>query len=246
MNNAPADPLSWYYDIPIVTRVYLTGAFMTTALCQIDAISAAKLFYSWPLICRGQLWRLVTNFFYFGSMDLYFLFHMYFLVRYSRLLEEGEFRGRTGDFLWFLLFCASIMTLSAPFVEISFLGRPLAFMMVYVWGRRNEHVRMNMLGMFPFTAPYLAWVLLGFNVVMHSPLNADLLGIAVGHVYYFLEFVYPEVAQIRGWKVKQLMRAPKAIQQLCGQIPADRPRDVPGVFPAPDNGVDGGGHLHVD
>lgn len=30
MNNAPADPLSWYYDIPIVTRLYLTLAFMTT------------------------------------------------------------------------------------------------------------------------------------------------------------------------------------------------------------------------
>lgn len=30
MNNAPADPLSWYYDIPVVTRVYLTGAFVTT------------------------------------------------------------------------------------------------------------------------------------------------------------------------------------------------------------------------
>lgn len=30
MNNAPADPLSWYYDIPIVTRIYLTAAFVTT------------------------------------------------------------------------------------------------------------------------------------------------------------------------------------------------------------------------
>lgn len=30
MNNAPADPLSWYYDIPVVTRVYLTAAFVTT------------------------------------------------------------------------------------------------------------------------------------------------------------------------------------------------------------------------
>lgn len=30
MNNAPADPLSWFYDIPVVTRVYLTAAFVTT------------------------------------------------------------------------------------------------------------------------------------------------------------------------------------------------------------------------
>ena len=30
------------------------------------------------------------------------------------------------------------------------------------------------------------------------------LGIAVGHLFYFLEFVYPEVAAIRGWKYKQV------------------------------------------
>lgn len=56
-------------------------------------------------------------------------------VRYSRLLEEGDFRGRTGDFVWFLLFCAALMIGAAPFLAMSFLGRPLAFMMVYVWGR---------------------------------------------------------------------------------------------------------------
>ena len=56
-------------------------------------------------------------------------------VRYSRLLEEGDFRGRTGDFVWFLLFCAALMTGAAPFLGMNFLGRPLAFMMVYVWGR---------------------------------------------------------------------------------------------------------------
>lgn len=56
-------------------------------------------------------------------------------VRYSRLLEEGDFRGRPGDFVWFLLFCAVLMTGAAPFLGMNFLGRPLAFMMVYVWGR---------------------------------------------------------------------------------------------------------------
>lgn len=56
------------------------------ALCQLDATSWTKLFFSWPLICKGQVWRLATNFFYFGSLDVHFLFHMYFLVRFADLL----------------------------------------------------------------------------------------------------------------------------------------------------------------
>eukprot|EP00966_Prymnesium_polylepis_P284156 6564454-Prymnesium_polylepis.2 len=30
--------------------------------------------------------------------------------------------------------------------------------MVYVWGRRNEYVRMRFLGLFQFRAPFLPWV----------------------------------------------------------------------------------------
>jgi hypothetical protein len=41
-----------------------------------------------------QVWRLFTNFFFFGSISLDFFFHMFFLVRYCRMLEEGSFRGR--------------------------------------------------------------------------------------------------------------------------------------------------------
>lgn len=51
-----------------------------------------------------QVWRIFTNFFFFGSVGLDFFFHMFFLVRYCRLLEEGCFRGRTADFLYMILF----------------------------------------------------------------------------------------------------------------------------------------------
>ena len=59
-------------------------------------------------------------------------------------------------------------------------------MMVYVWGRLNPHQRMSFLGLFPFTAPYLPWVLLIFSVLLGNPVTVDLIGIAVGHAYYFL------------------------------------------------------------
>ena len=36
------------------------------------------------------------------------MFHMFFLVKYSKSLEEGSFRGRSADFLWMLLFGESL------------------------------------------------------------------------------------------------------------------------------------------
>lgn len=79
------------------------------------------------------------------------------------------------------------LQLAAPFVNIHFLGSPLTFMMVYLWGRRNEHVRMSFLGLFPFTAPYLPWVLLSFSILLGNSATTDLIGIVVGHIYYFFE-----------------------------------------------------------
>ena len=40
-------------------------------------------------------------------------------------------------------------------------------------------------------APYLPWVLLGFSFLLNNSVMVDLLGIVVGHTYYFLEDVFP-------------------------------------------------------
>ena len=64
-------------------------------------------------------------------------------------------------------------------------------MLVYVWARRNPMVRMNFFGLLTFQAPYLPWVLLGFSLLLGNSVSVDLLGMAVGHIYYFLEDVFP-------------------------------------------------------
>jgi Derlin-2/3 len=121
-----------------------------------------------------------------------------------------------------LIFGATIMTILATsvnqFSKIKFLGHPLAFMMVYIWGRspENAHVRMGFLGIFPFSAPYLPWVLLIFSMFIGNPIETDLLGIVVGHLYYFLEFVYPVVADIRGWRWKRLLSTPGILHYIFG------------------------------
>lgn len=70
-----------YMKIPVVSRLYLTGAFMTTAACAVDIVSPLSLYFNYDLVFRhGQFWRLITPYLFFGVFSVDFLFHMYFLV----------------------------------------------------------------------------------------------------------------------------------------------------------------------
>jgi len=248
------DVLGFYNEIPIVSRVYLTLALGATTACFMDLVSPLTLYYNYDLIMnKGQYWRLISSFLFFGSFSLDFLFHMYFVVRYCRLLEEGSFRGRTADFIYMLFFGAVLMLVIAVnfslFAKIKFLGHPLAFMMVYVWARgpENVNVRMSLLGIFPFNAPYLPWVLLLFSLLLGNSIETDLLGIVVGHFYYFFDYVFPQVADVRGWRWRRPLQTPFLLHYLCGTegVVHRGPRVVEAVPPplaaAGDAGVGEGG-----
>lgn len=115
-----------------------------------------------------------------------------------------------------LLFGVVSMTLVASYVGVHFLGSALTFMMTYVWGRRNEDVKMSFLGFFTFNAPYIPWVMLTFSVLLGNSITIDLIGIAVGHIYYFLEYVYPVLADVRGWPIRRILEPPVWLHWLCG------------------------------
>ncbi len=68
-------------SFPVVTRTYMAGALLTTAACALDVLSPFSLYLSWTMVFeKGQVWRLFTNFFFFGAkFSLEFLFHMFFL-----------------------------------------------------------------------------------------------------------------------------------------------------------------------
>ena len=75
---------------------------------------------------------------------------------------------------------------------------------------------MSFLGLLPFNAPYLPWILLLFSVILGNSYVVDLLGISVGHVYYYLMDVLPEISEIRGWKKRYVLAAPKLLKVMLG------------------------------
>ena len=60
------DLFSWYNEIPLVSRVYLTAAVGTTTACFMDFVSPLTLYYNYDLILRGQYWRILSYFLFFG------------------------------------------------------------------------------------------------------------------------------------------------------------------------------------
>lgn len=139
----------------------------------------------------AQYWRLLTTFLYFGPLSLDLVFHVFFLQRYSRLLEESSGRS-PAHFSWLLLYATTCLICASPLVSMPFLGHPLSSTLVYIWSRRNPDTRLSFLGLLVFTAPYLPWVLMCFSLVLHGTIPKDeIMGVVIGHVWYFFSDVYP-------------------------------------------------------
>ncbi|KAI9812092.1 MAG: hypothetical protein M1826_002967 [Phylliscum demangeonii] len=185
---------TWFYEMPVCTRWWTTATVATSILVQCHIITPFQLFYSFRAVfLKSQYWRLATTFVYFGPLSLDLLFHVFFLQRYARLLEESSGRS-SAHFSWLLLYAAAFMLLLSPLVSMPFLGSPLSSSLVYIWSRRNPDTRLSFLGLLVFTAPYLPWVLMAFSLLLHGTVPKDeILGVIVGHVWYFFSDVYPSL-----------------------------------------------------
>jgi len=127
-----------------------------------------------------QYWRLLSTFVYFGPLSLNLLFHIFFIQRYARMLEESA--ASVAHFSWLMAYAVLSLLAIAPISNQAFLGTTLSSTLVYIWSRRNPDVRLSFLGLLTFKAPWLPWVLIAFNVVLHGHWPKDeLCGIAVGH-----------------------------------------------------------------
>uniref|UniRef100_A0A8C2YNZ9 Derlin n=1 Tax=Chinchilla lanigera TaxID=34839 RepID=A0A8C2YNZ9_CHILA len=182
-----------YLQIPPVSRAYTTACVLTTAAVQLELITPFQLYFNPELIFKHfQIWRLITNFLFFGPVGFNFLFNMIFLF--------------------------------GLFVSLVFLGQAFTIMLVYVWSRRNPYVRMNFFGLLNFQAPFLPWVLMGFSLLLGNSIIVDLLGIAVGHIYFFLEDVFP--TQPGGVRI---LKTPSILRTIF-----DTPDEDPNYNPLPE------------
>jgi Derlin-2/3 len=177
------------------------------------------------------------------------------LVQFSHQYEAGgPFNtgagGGTADYLFMLMFGCVMLLITYPIVSMivplpPLFARNLIYYVLYVWSKRHPTQQANIWGV-PMPAIYLPFAYLALTVFMGNPFSDMLHGLMVGHLYYFLADVVP---QVQG---RDVLLTPQFLIDRFG-IGEYRPAQVapavvgaPGMRPAggavPPVGGGGGGH----
>ncbi|KAI0801906.1 Derlin [Irpex lacteus] len=210
---------AWVTQIPPVTRAWLALSVLTSVAVQCQLVTPLQLYFSYKAAFNNfQPWRVATNFFYFGALSLDFVFHMFFFMRYSRMLEESSFANRKADYVWLLILSSVMLLILSPLVNLPFLSSPLAFVPIYLWSRRHPSTPISLFGLITITAPYLPLALVALAWVLNGTWRAaagDLLGCAVGHVGWFMRDVWSR-EMVGGPTV--FSDAPDVLKRLMGEL----------------------------
>lgn len=205
--------------IPPVTKCYFCGILTTTLAVKLNYVKPIKLYFNPSKIIQGEVWRLITPFVYFGDFSIIFLFTLSMVFRYCKSLEEQHYRGKCSEFLMFFLFSATLILISATVLSLPWTSMAFRHVFIYLWSRRNPNTLLSVFG-FVIRAPYLPYVFLLLGFLFDGSILEDLVGILVGHVYYFLEDVFPR--QEGGFK---LLKTPVFLKRLLDESYRPEPQN---------------------
>jgi len=182
----------WWKELPIVTKWLFALSFGLTLVANFGLINPIFLILDFHKVFYNfEIWRLFTAFLFHGRLGFPFLIHMVFLVQYGKSLEQTMFFGKTADYVYFLGVGSLLLLVIAFFLNLPILGMSLIMMIIYLWSRKNPNVVMSFMFGIRFQSFYFPWVLVIFNVLLGGFPLSELMGIIVGHVYFFLEDIYP-------------------------------------------------------
>lgn len=206
----------FFQQSPKITKILTLSSISISLLTWFEIVSPLSLYLNYSLIFKKcQIWRIFTNFFYFGDFSLSLLFHMLIFFRNSKLLEKKIFKGSAPDYLYFILFCMVFLLIFNPFARIIFLSESLSFAMTYYWGRKSKTTNVEFMGVFTFRAPYLPWFYLVISFLLESDFKNDFYGLIIGHLYFYLKEILPRLKSVNNIKI---LETPKFFNKLCDKL----------------------------
>ncbi|TBU13991.1 putative membrane protein [Ordospora colligata] len=197
--------------IPPITRCMILAIGALNLLVCLEVISPYSLYYSPLFLKKLEVWRVITTFMYFGRPTLDVFMHIIFLYRYSYMLESGC-RG-ISEYFWLIVVISGVLFVISNIYSIPILGASFSATITYIWTKRNPRAMVQIFGFISFPAFYLPFILPGFTLISRKFVSIDdVLGIFVGHLFYYFKDVYPR------WG-RDALRTPCFIKKLFDEHP---------------------------
>lgn len=198
--------------IPPVTKYIVGGSILVSALCSIHFLEAHDLFFDTHLIIeKHEYWRVVTSFLYFGSFGITTFIHLLILFQNSKMLEVMMFQGKLAEFLYFIMLCCGTLLLLAPSLNLTFLSESLFMCITYLLSKKNREGRFMLIGL-PINIPntFMPYVFLMFGID-----KTRIVGMVIGHIYYFCEDVMPALPTTKNLR---FLQPPSFIRSFANYI----------------------------
>mmetsp|Transcript_12122 Transcript_12122/g.17671 ORF Transcript_12122/g.17671 Transcript_12122/m.17671 type:complete len:204 (-) Transcript_12122:13-624(-) len=197
--------------VPPVTKYICLLMLVCSSLSSMQLVSSYNFSLSWSHILKKlQLWRLVTSFTYIGPFSFMVAVHILIFFQDLRFMET---RSSFEDMVYFVLWnwVSGLVLSSFGFKLVS----EIFFMcVVYINSKRNRNARATLffLPMLQIPVHYLPWIFLVLNFSYER-----VIGVAMGHLYYYFEDIYPKLSHSHGFRLfapPRVLR--KAIRAVLG------------------------------
>ncbi|KAL5261535.1 hypothetical protein ACHWQZ_G007295 [Mnemiopsis leidyi] len=189
---AETDIGQWYSNIPFFTKWWFTLTLICTLGANFGVLPVMHMLLDWNFVVyKFQFWRMLGCVFFMGKLGFPFLINVYFLYSYSIRLETGVYDGKPADYFFLLIFNWLVLIILGFIIPLKIIGMPLVISVLYVWCQINRETVVQFWFGTQFKAMYLPWALAAFNVLLGGNGITELIGIFVGHMFFFLKYKYP-------------------------------------------------------
>lgn len=201
-----------------VTKLYAFSAVTLSVLCSLKVLEINDVFYH-PLVVKmnGEWYRLFTGLIFYGDFNVQSLVSLISFSKIASDIESVAFAGNSADFIIFLLFGAISNWIIASFTNQIIFSTILRSMVFYYYSKSFKDQTMRIQGLpFDIKGSFAPFIITALSLYEGGPKNVifDVLGIVVGHIYYFIH----DVMQVRYGT--SLLQAPVFLRKLLNNFAA--------------------------
>ncbi|KAH9593149.1 Derlin [Trypanosoma melophagium] len=189
------------HNIPPVTGTLLLLSVASVVLVSSALVHPLQLVFSSTLVFQEkQYWRLITNFFFFGRVNLESIMELHWLYLVSSSTEQQYFRWRKLDY------CLTIMTgmllllaiRSLGIIESPYLSFVFCRALTYLFCRLFPEQEVGLFAILILPVRLLPVVFLVIGAILDDTrgIKADIIANLVGHVLWYMLEIFPRITKL--------------------------------------------------